>query len=175
MAKYIPFLASTIKLSSNYSISKYKNILNNSELRNNKSQFLNTKIFIKTAFDGFINFENILNLSKSISASEDSNQFTNRSLNNSFKIILKPAKKWFVLLSWDYFLPDTEDNLKKYNFLDTTLRYKPRNKKFEFNITAKNILDENNFEQIQTSDFSTNIFRTNILPRYFMINMMFNF
>jgi len=40
VAKYIPFLESTIKLSSNYSISEYKNIVNNSELRNNKSQYI---------------------------------------------------------------------------------------------------------------------------------------
>ncbi len=77
IAKYIPFLESTMKLSSNYSISEYKNIINNSELRNNKSQFLDTKLFIKTAFDGFVNFENTVNLSKSISENENSNQFIN--------------------------------------------------------------------------------------------------
>lgn len=175
ITKYIPFLESTIKLSSNYSISEYKNTINNSELRNNRSQFLTTKLFMKTAFDGFINFENTVNLSKSISENENSNQFINESLNNTFKVILKPSKKWFVLLSSDYFLPNRENKSKNYMFLDTTLRYKPKNKKFEFNFVAKNLLNENNFEQIQTSDFSTNIYRTNILPRYYLLNMTYNF
>jgi hypothetical protein len=176
LAKYIPFLESTIKLSSNYLISEYKNIINSSELRNNKSQFLNTKLFMKTAFDGFINFENTINLSKSISENENSsNQFTNESLNNTFKIILKPSKKWFVLLSSDYFLPNRENKSESYLFLDATLQYRPKNKKFEFNFVVKNLLNENNFEQIQTSDFSTNIFRTNILPRYYLLNVMYNF
>jgi len=175
IAKYIPFLESTIKLSSNYSISEYKNIVNNSELRNNKSQFLDTKLFMKTAFDGFINFENTVNLSKSISESDNSNQFINESLNNVFKIILKPTKKWFILLSSDYFLPNRNQKEENYVFLDATLRYRPKNKKIEFNLTAKNLLNETNFEQVQVSDFSTNIYRTNILPRYYLLNMTYIF
>ena len=175
VAKYITFLESTIKLSSNYSISKYKNIVNNSELRNNKNQFIDTKVFIKTAFDGFINFENTINLSKSISENENSNQFSNESLNNTFKIIVKPAKKWFILLSSDYFLPNRENKSEEYVFLDASIRYRPKNKKFEFNFVARNLLNENNFEQIQTSDFSTNIYRTNILPRYYLLNITYNF
>jgi len=175
IAKYIPFLESTIKLSTNYSISEYENIVNNSELRNNKSQFLTTKLFIKTAFDIFINFENTLNLSKSISETENTNQFINESLNNNFKIILKPSKKWFVLLSSDYFLPNLKQKTVFYMFLDASVRFKPKNKRLEFNLIAKNLLDENNFEQIQTSDFSTNIYKTNILPRYYMLKMSYDF
>jgi hypothetical protein len=175
IAKYIPFLESTVKLSSNYSISEYKNIVNNSELRNNKSQFLDTKLFMRTAFDGFINFENTINLSKSISESDNSNQFINESLNNVFKIILKPTKKWFILLSSDYFLPNRENKLENYMFLDASIRYRPKNKKIEFNFVARNLLNETNFEQIQTSDFSTNIYRTNILPRNYLLNMTYNF
>ncbi len=173
--KYIPFLESTIKLSSNYSISEYKNIVNNSELRNNKSQFSNTKLFIKTAFDGFINFENTVSFIKSISENENDNQFSNESLNNTFKIILKPSKKWFLFLSSDYFLPNKSQKSENYMFLDATIRYKPKNKKLAFNFMAKNVLNEDNFEQIQTSDFSTNIYRTNILPRYYLLNMTYNF
>ena len=175
VAKYIPFIESTIKLSSNYLISEYKNIVNDSDLRNNKSQFFYTKLFIKTAFNGFINFENNINFSKSNSESDDGNLFTNKSLNNTFKISLKPTKKWFILLSSDYFLPDTDNTSEKYMFLDASLRYRPINKRIEFNFVARNLLNENSFEQIQTSDFSTNIYRTNILHRYFLLNLSYNF
>jgi hypothetical protein len=130
---------------------------------------------MRTAFDGFINFENTINLSKSISESDNSNQFINESLNNVFKIILKPTKKWFILLSSDYFLPNRENKLENYMFLDASIRYRPKNKKIEFNFVARNLLNETNFEQIQTSDFSTNIYRTNILPRNYLLNMTYNF
>lgn len=175
MAKYIPFLESTIKLSSNYSISEYKNIVNNSELRNNKNQFLSTKLFFKTAFDSFINFENTINVSNSISESENSTQFINESLNNTFKIILKPTKKLFILLSSDYFLPNRKNKSENYVFLDASLRCRSKNKQLEFNFVARNLLNEENFEQIQTSDFSTNVYRANILPRYYLLNVTYSF
>ena len=175
IAKYIPFLESTFKLSSSYSISKYKNIVNNSKLRTNKSQYFNIKLFAKTAFDGFFNFENTINKSKSISENENRGQLINESLNNTFKIILKPTKKWFISLSSDYFLPNGENKSEYYIFLDASIRYRPKNKKFEFNFVAKNLLNEDNFEQIQISDYSTNIYKTNIIPRYYLLNMTYNF
>ena len=175
VAKYIPFLESTIKLSSNYSVSKYKNIVNNSELRNNKGQFLESKLFMKTAFDGFINFENTLNFSKSISESNSSTSFSNESLNNVFKIILRPAKKWFMLLSANYFLPNRKNKSENYTFVDASIRYRPKNKKIEFNFVARNLLNKDNFEQIRTTDFSTILYRTNILPRYYLLNVTYNF
>ena len=175
VTKYIPFIESTVKLSSNYSISQYKNIVNNSEIRNNKRQFLSTKLFIKTAFDGFVNFENTFSYSKSISQNENTNRFINESLNNTFKIILKPTKKWFVLLSSDYSLPNREIKTGDYVFLDASIRYRPKNDKFEFNFVARNLLNEDNFEQIRTSDFSKDIYRTNILPKHYLLNITYSF
>tara|TARA_B110000908_G_C10264609_1_gene462468 strand:+ start:1319 stop:3997 length:2679 start_codon:yes stop_codon:yes gene_type:complete len=173
--KYIQFLESTVKLNLDYSISQYKNIVNNSELRNNESRFFNTELHFRTAFRLFVNFENTINFPQSISQSDNSNEFVNESLNNTFKIILKPVKKWFVLLSSDYFLPNLKQKAENYVFLDASIRYRPKNKRLEFNLIAKNLLNETNFEQIQTSDFSTNIYTTNILPRYYMLNMTYDF
>jgi hypothetical protein len=175
ISKYIPFLNTNIEFSSNYSFLKYKNLINDSVLRNNQTQNFKNELFLKTAFNGSINFENIINITKSISKSQNSNQFINESLNNTFKIILKPSKKWFILLSSDYFIPSKSQKLENYMFLDAIIRFKPKNKKLEFNFTLKNLLNENNFEQIQTSDFSINIHRTNILPRYYLLNMSYNF
>lgn len=173
--KYIRFLESTIKLRSNYSISRYKNIVNDSELRNNKSQFFNTELNFKTALMFFINFENTIGLSRSTSQSDNQNEFINESLNNVFKVILKPSKKWWIQLSTEYFLPSLDEKSENYTFMDATVRYRPNNKKIEFSLIAKNLFNETNFEQIQTSDFSTNIYRTNILPRYCLLSLTYDF
>lgn len=100
-------------------------------------------------------------------------QFQNNSLQNTFKIILKPRKKWFVLLSSDYYIPnlDKKDN---YLFLDGTIRFTP-NKIYEFSFNAKNILNKKMFSQIETTDYSTNIFQSNLIRRYFMLNISYNF
>lgn len=175
VAKYIPFLESTIKISSNYGISTYKNVVNNSDIRTNKSKFLNTRFYLKTSFDGIVNFKNVLNVSNFISKSENENEFTNQGLNNSFKVLIKPSQKTLLELTTDYFLPNSNKTSENYLFLDVLVHYKLKQNKFEFSLSGKNLLNELNFEQIQTTDISTNIYRTNILPAHLMFSAMFNF
>jgi len=171
--KYLPVIESTLRLSSDFSISNYKNIVNNSNLRNNKFQNLTSELFFKTAFDIKVNFENQFKIFQTISKNENIEQFQNNSLQNTFKIIVKPNKRWFIILSSDYYVPNV-DKKDNYLFLDTTIRFTP-NKIYEFCLTAKNILNKKMFSQIETSDFSTTIFQSNLINRYFMLNASYNF
>lgn len=174
-SKYIPVIESTLKLSSNYSTSYFKNIVNNSDLRQNQNQFFSNSFFWKTAFDIPLNFENTFTYNYSNSKSENQSAFINKSWQNTFKVIVKPNKKWFVILSSDYYLPNTEKSDEQFFFLDATIRHRPKNKKWGASFTMRNITNENNFEQVQTSDISTTIFRSNLLPRYFLLNLMWSF
>ena len=175
VSKYIPYIESTFKISSNYSISTFRNIINNSELRINKNQFLSNSFFWKTALDIPINFENTFNYQYSNSKSQNQSAFINKSWQNTSKIIVKPNKKWFIILSSNYYLPNTNQADIQFFFLDATLRYKPKNKKWEASFVMHNLTNEDDFEQIQTSDISTTIFRSNLLPRYFALNLSWNF
>ena len=152
ISKYIPFLNSTVKLTSNYSISNFRNIVNNSNLRQNQSQFLSNSFFYKTAFKFPINFENTFIYQYSYSKSENQSAFINKSWQNKFKVIIKPNKKWFVVLSSDYYLPNTKLSDEQFFFLDATLRHRPKSKKWGTSLTLSNITNEINFEQIRTSD-----------------------
>jgi hypothetical protein len=171
--KYLPIVESTIRLSSDWSISNYKNIVNNSELRSNKLQNVTSEFFFKTAFDIKINFENQFKLLQNIATSNKSDKFQNNSIQNTFKIIVKPQKKWFILLSSDYYVPNLEKK-DNYLFLDATLRFTP-NKIFDFSFYAKNILNKKIFSQVETSDFATTIFQSNLVQRYYMLNISYNF
>lgn len=173
--KYIPVFESTIRLKSGYSISNYKNIVNNSELRNNNNHFFYSELFMKTAFDIKMNFENAFSYKKSESQSESSGSFANATVNNNFGVIVKPNKSWFVLLSSDYFLPSTNKANQGYLFLDATIRFMPKSKIFEVNFIAKNILNNINFMQIETSDYSINGFQSNLIPRYLMASIFYGF
>lgn len=151
--KYTPFLQSTYKISGNYSVSEYKNIINNSELRNNKLNSLFLNFYCKTAFDFPINFQNELKLFHSFSKSNNSeNSFKNTVINNSFKILVKPNRFWFGSLSFDYFQPSTQ-NPNEYYFLDAMVRYISPNKIWEFKLTGKNLTNNKFFEEIYVSDF----------------------
>jgi len=175
ISKYIPFIESTLKLTSNYTLSNFRNIVNNSDLRQNQNHFFSNSFFWKTAFETPVNFENTFTYQYSNSKSENQSAFINKSWQNTFKIIVKPNKKWFVILSSDYYLPNTEQSDEQFFFLDATLRHRPKSKKWGASFTMRNITNENNFEQVQTSDISTTIFRSNLLPRYFLLNLTWNF
>ena len=175
MSKYVPFIESTIRVTSNYSLYKYENIVNNSEWRKNVSYSFSNELFFKTAFDIPINFENIFTWSHNNAQSENRLNFSNNAIDNVFAIILKPLKNWMILLSSEYILPETENNKEDYLFLDTTVNYVPKNTSFKFGVSAKNLGKETNFEKITTTDVSTDVFRVNLLPRHILLNASFSF
>lgn len=176
VSKYIPVIESTLKVITNYSVSNYRNIINNSEFRQNESEFLSTTFFYKTAFDIPINFENsiIWQYSNTKSASQQLS-FNNKSLQNNTNIIITPSSNWVLSLSGDYYVPDTKKANEQFFFIDATLSHTPKNKKWQASFLIRNLANENNFEQIQTSDISTVIFRSNLLPRHFMVRLTWNF
>jgi hypothetical protein len=176
VAKYISFLESTLKLKSNFTSSTYSNIINNSDLRSNTTQFFQTQFFWKTAFDLPINFENEYSWRYSNSKSQGLQQaFTNSAIQDEFRIIVKPFKRWNFICAADYYVPNLSNKNTDFLFLDSSLEYVAKKNKWRASFKMTNIANEKNFEQIQTNDFSTTIFRSNLLPRYFLFNWSVNF
>ncbi|MEP4947767.1 MAG: hypothetical protein ABJU26_09515, partial [Flavobacteriaceae bacterium] len=101
--------------------------------------------------------------------------FTNASWQNSFEIIAKPNNVWYFIISTDYYVPNTDQSNSQFFFLDATLRHRPTDQKWEASLVLQNLTNENNFVQVQTSDISTTIFRSNLLPRYFSLHLSWNF
>lgn len=174
VSKYIPYIESTFKLMNNYSLSNFKNIVNNSDLRQNQNQFLSNSFFWKTAFDMSVNFENTFTYQFSNSKSENQLGFVNNSCQNTFKVIFKANIKWLLIFSSEYYLPNTDQAEQQFLFLDAILRHQPKSKKWGASFTMRNITNENNYEEVQTSDISTAIYRSTLLPRYFLLNLTWN-
>jgi hypothetical protein len=172
ISKYITQIESNLKLIFNFTDADYINFLNNSDQRQNNSKMLEITLFNKSAYDGLFNYENSFQLSSSMSKNQNGPAFENILIDNTFKFIFKPSKNWFALLSYNCFIPKVGSRELAYNFIDTTIRYRPNEKKYEFSFTAKNLANENSFIQIQTSDYSTNVYQTNLIPRYFMFSFL---
>lgn len=172
-SKLISPLATNFKLNSNYSIYSYKNIVNDSELRNNKTNHISHKLFLKTAFNGKINFQNevIYNHSKTYSTET----YNIKSIQNDFKIILKPINDFYATFYFDYFVPDLSQTSQNYSFLDSKLSYKPKDKNWEISLSGTNLANEKSYQIIQTTDFSTNISKINLLSRYILLNLYYSF
>jgi hypothetical protein len=171
--KYIDFLSTTFKITSNFSHTNYKNIVNDSQLRENVSDNFNNILSLRTAFSGKLNFENEITFNYFSNKSENSNLINNASLTNGLKIKYNHSKKLFASFSADYFLPNLKNKSNKYLFLDFNLIFKPDSKKYEINLIGKNLLNNKIFTQIQTSDFSKNILQSNLIARYILINFSY--
>lgn len=173
--KYIPSLQTTFKISGNYAVSEYKNIVNNSDLRNNKMNSLFINFYGKTAFDFPINLQNELKISNFNSrSSENSEKLRNTTINNSFKILVKPNRFWFGSISFDYFQTSIE-NPNEYYFLDTMIRYRTPNKIWEFAVTGKNLTNNKFFEEIYVSDYYRSTSLQNLNRAYLIFGLSFSF
>ena len=170
--KYLPFMESTIRLKTYYGISNYKNFINSSDIRENESNYSISEFFIKSAFDGMLNFENILKYNFTKNTSNNSQSFENTNYSNSFKLLFKPHKKWFANVAYDFY--STGQDIE-YNFIDFFIKYIPSDKRFIFSFTGKNLLNNENFIEINTSDYYTNVYSSNIIPRTFLFSCNYSF
>ena len=93
--KLIHILKSKIELKIDYSNYVYKDIVNNSNLRNNISDQINTEFTYKTAFDLKINFANTFRYNITKSSSEGGSAFKNESIQNKFTFVIKPTKGYY--------------------------------------------------------------------------------
>lgn len=174
LAKYLPIISTSIKLKTNYNYSTYFNLVNSTNLRENISNQISNELSIRTSFKSKINFDNNFISIQNTNKNNGSEKNINNAIINSFKIRYKPSKKIFAVISSDYYLPDTNNKKNNYLFLDSNITFKPNNKHFEINLSAKNLLNKKVFSQIQTSDFSKNIFQNNLMSRYIFINLTYD-
>lgn len=172
--KFISELSTTFKLTSTISKSNYKNIINTSDLRNNNSNNISNEFSIKTAFNTKVNFENQLNYTYSSNKSENLDNINNTLFTNALKIKYKHSATIYSIFTGDYFIPNTNNGKNDYLFIDFSIIFKPKNKKYEFNLIGKNLLNNTVFSQIQTSDFSKNTLQNNLISRYIFVNFTYN-
>lgn len=172
--KFVNKLSTTFKLVSTISKSNYKNILNTTDLRNNTSNIISNELNIKTAFSTKVNFENQIKFMYSSNENENSISFNNTMFTNTLKLKYRHSSSVFSVISGDYFVPDTQNRDNAYLFIDFSVIFKPKNKKYEFNLVGKNLLNNIVFNQIQTSDFSRNTLQNNLISRYIFVNFTYN-
>lgn len=164
-----------LKFNANYGFQTFNNIINNSELRRNEMQTFSSKFEVKTAFKAKINFQNSTTFGRMVSGSVGGIFFSNENLSNSLSVIYKKSKSSYLLLTADYFVPNAKKINENYLFLDAQYNLVLKDKNLNIDFILKNILNISNFEQISTNDFSENIFRSNLLPRYGMVRVSCNF
>lgn len=174
LKKLLNSISTFINITTSYSSSNSKNVVNSSLLRNNVNEIIFNEFSLRTAFDKKINFENNTKWNYSGNKSSLSEENVNKSIVNVFKVNYKYSQSFFTSLTTEYYLPDTNNN-SKYIFVDLLLKYQKRGSKIEYNLQGKNLTNNKNFTQINTSDFSTSSLSNNLIKRYLFFNVTYSF
>lgn len=174
--KYIHVLKSTININSNYAIMEYQNIINDSDLRKNKSKSLFGELDVRTGFKGNLNFESKLRINNNVFSNSDSNSERNSFTSFQTDFAAKYFRNNFEFtVNGQYFKPDLETNVSGDLFVDALFTYKSQSGKIEYQLQANNLLNNNIYRSINTSDFSSSVYEHNLQGRYLLLSVKFRF
>jgi hypothetical protein len=170
---YFKKISTNLKFKLGYSYTEFKNIVNNSELRQVSNNNYNYGLELRSGFDGWFNFHFGTKWLTSQVETTTINSFTN---NESFLDLLFIFNSKFnaQLQSERYFFGNLEDNNVFY-FLDFDVNYKFKNDKYTISLIGKNLFNEDTFRSFSISDISTSTTEIRLLERYFLLSFKFRF
>lgn len=174
--KYINYIKSNVKLIGSFSINSYKNEVDNSQIRNNINYNGFYGLNLKTGFLNKINFENYFQIRTSSFETDNYKTYNNLSLQNTFKIYVKPANRLRLVTSFDYYIPNNKDLRNDFYFLDNSIYFSSKNGKLNYTLTSRNLtVKQNTFSKIDISDYSSTITSYSLLDSYIMLSVDFKF
>ncbi len=172
---YFKKISSNLKLDVGFSKSNYKNVINNSNLREVKSNGYNYGLELRSGFKGIFNYHigTKWNTNK-IEASTINNSFTDNSsfldlsfvFNKNFNIQFQTERYFFGNL-------DKENNT--YYFIDFDARYTIKKNKLTLALTGKNLFNTETFRTFSIDDISISTTEYRLLPRYVLLKMEYRF
>ena len=169
---YFHPLRTTFKFNGNYALSYSKNTINNSEIRDIKSNLLHLDLTARIGIKSKISLENnLLFTSNSFEVTDNKTNF--QSLINQTKVIFKPTKEIKMFSIANIISPDLKQNTN-YLFLEYEINYTPLNKKYGISLIAKNLTNNKTFETRSISDFSSSTSSHNLIERYIMLKVSFS-
>ncbi|MCU0451390.1 MAG: TonB-dependent receptor [Bernardetiaceae bacterium] len=176
MAEKLVAAAFTVRLRFAANWSNYYNYLNASALRNNQFAAYNTQFFLKTAFKGKLNLETDLVYRWSVaSAVGGQATFRNAALANVAKVIFRPVRPLLVWVVADVTAPNLAQPGQRFAFYDLMAEYRPPKTKWGLGLSIKNLANTTQFTTIEVTDFATQTYRRDLLPRHGIIRGWFNF
>ncbi|MDZ7935504.1 MAG: hypothetical protein U5M51_11220 [Emticicia sp.] len=175
--KLVTVLRTSFKYSGSFGQMNYKNVVNNSEIRDNISQNQSHSLFIKTGFSLPIGFENNFSIDKNKFVVNGQNSNVLISHENKFKFLYKPNDRLLLISTFRTFTPQIRKT--SFSFLDFELNYKPKQKPkskiIEYRLIGNNLLDTNFFKTTENSDFTVINYQTNLIGRYIMSSVLLRF
>lgn len=170
---YLKSLKSNIKLDLGYTKSEFKNIVNNSQLRQVISNSYNYGFELRSSYNGVFNFHIGSKWSETAIRTINTNSFSN---NISFLDLTFIFNKKFDLQiqSERYYFGNLLTNNTFY-FLDVDLRYKLIENKLTIGLSGKNLFNTSRFREFSVNDIGSSTTEYRLLPRYVLFKSEYRF
>ena len=170
---YFKFISSNLKLDLGYSKSNFKNIINDSNLREITSNNYNYGLEFRSGFKGVFNYHMGTKWNATEIKTTINNSFTNNVsfLDLSFAV---NKKLDFQFQSESYYFGNLETD-NTYYFLDFDARYKLIKNKLTLAITGKNLFNTEKFRNFSISDIGTSTTEYRLLPRFVLLKLEYRF
>ena len=172
--RYFKTISSNLKLNFGGSSSNYKNIINNSDLREVKSNTLNYGFELHSGFRGFFNYHFGTKWDYTEIKTTLKNSFTNNMTFLDLSFVMS-KKVNFKIQTERYYFGNLEKQNNKYYFVDLEARYNVKDNNLAFSVSGNNLLNTETYRNYSISDISVTKTEYKLQPRYILLKMEFRF
>ena len=172
--RYCKTISSNLKLNFGGSSSNYKNIINNSALREVKINTLNYGFELHSGFRGFFNFHLGTKWDYTEIKSTSKNSFTDNMTFLDLSLVIN-KKVNFKIQTERYYFGNLEKQNNKYYFVDIEARYNVKDNKLAFSISGNNLLNTETYRNYSINDISITKTEYKLQPRYILLKIEFRF
>ncbi len=170
---YLKRLSTNLKLDIGYFKSDFKNIVNNSALRQITSNNYNYGFELRSGFKGIFNYHIGTKWTTKKIKTTSTNSFTDNVsfldlffvFNDKFNVTINSERYYFGNLQ----------NNNTYYFLDFNARYQLIENKLTLGLTGKNLFNTKSFRNFSVSDIGTSTTEYRLLPRFVLFKIEYRF
>jgi hypothetical protein len=167
-------ISTNLKFTFNATKSNYKNIVNDSELREVKNTLLNYGFELRSSFKGIFNYHIGSKWNYNEIKTTINNSFTDNTTFLDLSFVMND-KLNFQIQTERYYFGNLEKQNNKYYFMDIEARYTVKENKLSFSISGNNLFNTSTFKNYNISDISISKTEYRLQPRYVLLKTEFRF
>ncbi|MFD0860814.1 hypothetical protein ACFQ1M_01230 [Sungkyunkwania multivorans] len=172
-AFFMDFINNKVSLNANANFNRFFNSINNGATTEVFSSIYNFNIDLNSAFKGFFNYKSSFGITYVENKQDNIPAITNNTITAGLETIFKFSEKMLCKIDNELLLPKGSSINSNQLFVD--LSFNRFEKKVEYFVLARNLLNKRSFKQISTTEFSTSVFSNNLFDRYIVLGINYSF
>lgn len=172
--RYFKAIKSNLKATISGSKTNFKNVVNNSSLREIKNSGAEYGIELRSGFRGIINYHTGTKWNYNQVRTSIVNSFTNNMTFVDLSFMLN-EKFNIEVQSESYYFGNLENGSNKYYFMDLEGRYVVKENKLTFSLSGNNLLNTKTFKNYSITDIMVSKTEYRLQPRNVLLKMEYKF